>query len=159
MKTGKNYFSSKSESLTIWKYYDWKLNKWTYANCDAFKWSEGRNYIRVKNYVAYYEQRTKWYFDPNADYLYECSGIRANFNPLDLPQGIVYRQHVLSDCKFSWRILTVKKIQVAGSMDGTMSEDTRRKTGLLRAFWVTTVTWRSCAPAINKLTMTSAFVC
>lgn len=59
----------------------------------------GRNYIRVKNYVAYYEQRTKWYFDPNADYLdtkepeYECSGIRANFNPLDLPQGIVYSMY------------------------------------------------------------------
>ncbi|KAH0555129.1 uncharacterized protein LOC123264425 isoform X1 [Cotesia glomerata] len=70
-----------------------------YKNCDALEWSEGRNYIRVKNYVAYYEQRTKWYFDPNADYLdtkepeYECSGIRANFNRLDLPQGIVYSMY------------------------------------------------------------------
>ncbi|CAG5075916.1 Protein of unknown function [Cotesia congregata] len=100
MKTGHDYLIiNKNEYLTMWDEFDYKLNKWMYMNCDALEWSEERNYIRVKNYVAYYEQRTKWYFDPNADYLdtkeseYECDGIRANFNPLDLPQGIEYSMY------------------------------------------------------------------
>ncbi|XP_044583656.1 uncharacterized protein LOC123264427 [Cotesia glomerata] len=100
MKTGHDYLiSNEYKYLTRWDEFDYKLNKWMYKNCDAFEWSEGRNYIRVKNYVAYYEQRTKWYFDPNADYLdtkepeYECNGSRANFNPLDLSQGIVYSMY------------------------------------------------------------------
>nr|UEP64330.1 teratocyte uncharacterized IV [Cotesia flavipes] len=67
----------------------------SYKNCDPESWKEGENYIRVKNFVTYYDPSIKWDVNnvivnmTDADKEYECNPVRAYWDPKN-PTGVIY---------------------------------------------------------------------
>ncbi|XP_014295980.1 uncharacterized protein LOC103580763 [Microplitis demolitor] len=64
--------------------------------CDDEKWTEGKNYIRLKNHVSYHEPSTRWDYDQNAEILnnmkpeHECNGTQVFWNPSAISDGVIY---------------------------------------------------------------------
>ncbi|XP_057324694.1 uncharacterized protein LOC130667216 [Microplitis mediator] len=76
-----------------------KIDKTEYKKsqeCDAEEWTEGVNYIRLKNHVSYHEPSTVWDYDQNSIFLkntkpeHECNGTKVFWNPSALSDGVIY---------------------------------------------------------------------
>ncbi|CAG5083189.1 Protein of unknown function [Cotesia congregata] len=80
--TLENFKSSLKEITKSAKYYlgtiDNPIYK-SYKNCDPESWKEGEHYIRVKNYVAYYDPSITW--DVNRGMTFEYNYSKEKFCP------------------------------------------------------------------------------